>query len=134
MKASELDKGLRIVPDPDDDERAYYIPPQRIPVYEAFKKVGQMFDRSIHDRTWDWWVNIVTAEPVSKQDIKMVIPQLYRTKDASGTGKEWIYYNLEMSANDWKGNRKDWTTKNHWMELKKPRGNHGKFTMMKLLL
>ncbi len=112
-KASELDKGLRIVVDPsstaNDDERSYYIHPQQIPVVKAFERGGQVYPRTIHDRTWHWWISIVTADPVANQEIKIVIPQIYRTKDAA-TGKEWLYYNLEMSANDWKGNRKDWTT------------------------
>jgi hypothetical protein len=43
---------------------------------------------------------LVTADPVANQEIKMTIPQLYRTKDPA-TGKEWLYYNLEMSGNDW---------------------------------
>ena len=43
MKASELDKGLS-VKDPsatDAEERSYYIPPQSVPVYKAYQKVGQ---------------------------------------------------------------------------------------------
>lgn len=111
MKASELDKGLK-VPNPsapDDENSYYYIPPQRIPVYKAYEKVGQSLDRSISDRTWYWWINLVTADPVKDQEIKKVIPQLYRTKDHAD-GKEWLFYNVELSGRDWKGNRKDWTT------------------------
>jgi hypothetical protein len=39
--------------------------------------------------------------------VKKIIPQLYRTKDPDG--KEWLFYNVDMSARDWKGNRKDFS-------------------------
>jgi hypothetical protein len=115
MKASELDKGLKVV-DPssssdDDDDHSYYIPPQRIPVYEAYQKVSPgLFERTIHDRTWDWWISVVTSDPVKNQEINKFITQLYRIKVPTDGGKEWLYYNLDMSGYDWKGNRKDWTT------------------------
>jgi hypothetical protein len=111
LLAKELDKGLRIT-DPtstDEQEKLYYIPPQSVPVYKAYQKVGQMYERPISDRTWDWWISLVTSDPVANQEIRIVIPQVYRTKDPS-TGKEWLYYNKDMSANDWKGNRKYWNT------------------------
>ena len=110
MLAKDLDKGLKVV-DPsstDDDEHSYYLPPQRIPVYEAYQKVGQIYERTINDRTWDWWLSLVTAQPVAQQIIQVRIPQIYRTKDPDG--KEWLFYNCDMSGNDWKGNRKDWST------------------------
>ena len=52
MKASELDKGLQVLDrsSTDEEERSYYIHPQQIPVYEAFQKVNQSFERSISDR------------------------------------------------------------------------------------
>ena len=118
MKASELDKGLRILIDPssneNDNERSYYIHPERIPVYEAYQKVGQVFERTVHDRVWDWWITLVTSDPVKDQQIKKTIPQIYRTKDQStagtGTGSaEYLFYNVEFSGNDWKGNRKDFS-------------------------
>ena len=101
MKASELDKGLQVL-DPsstDEEERSYYIHPQRIPIYEAFQKVNQSFERSISDRTWDWWITIVTADPVSGQEIKKVVPQIYRGKDQA-TGSEYLFYNVELYGND----------------------------------
>jgi len=90
-----------------EDERVYYIPPQQISVVKAYDKVSQQYERSVHDRVWDWWINIVTADPVRNQEIKMVIPQVYRTKDPA-TGNEFLFYNVDMSGNDWKGNRKDY--------------------------
>ncbi len=115
MKVSELDKGLKVVDlssadgnDNDDDEHSYYIHPQRIVVYKTYQKVGQSYERTIHDRTWDWWINLVSAEPVANQEIKKVIPQIYRTKDQA-TGSEYLFYNVELSGNDWKGNRKDFS-------------------------
>jgi hypothetical protein len=109
MKASELDKGLKVT-DPtssSDDERVYYIPTQHIPAYKAFEKVSQQYERTVHDRVWDWWINLVTAGPVKDQQIKMVIPQICRTKDPT-TGNEFLYYHVDMSGKDWKGNRKDY--------------------------
>jgi hypothetical protein len=53
-------------------------------------------------------VNLVTAEPVANQEIRKVIPQIYRTKDST-TDKEYPFYNVELMGNDWKGG-KDWTT------------------------
>ena len=50
----------------------------------------------------------MTADPVSQQEIRKEIPQLYRTKDPA-TGKEWLFYNVNLSGNDWKGNRKDFS-------------------------
>ena len=108
MKASQLDKGLKIVNPSDGEESFYYIPPQQIPVVKAYEKVGQTYERTVHDRVWDWWINLVTADPVSQQEIKKEIPQLYRTKDPA-TGKEWLFYNVDLSGNDWKGNRKDFS-------------------------
>ena len=37
MKASELDKGLKVFEpsSPDDEERSYYIPPQRVPSIQS---------------------------------------------------------------------------------------------------
>jgi hypothetical protein len=32
---------------------------------------------------------------------------LYRIKDPDG--KEWLFYNVDLSGNDWKGNRKDFS-------------------------
>jgi hypothetical protein len=110
MKASEIDKGL-LVKDPsspDDDERSYYIPPSQIPVYKEHERVGDDYERSSHDRVWDWWLSLVTADPVAKQEIKIIIPQIYRYRDPA-TGKEWLFYNKEMYGYDWKGNRKDWS-------------------------
>jgi hypothetical protein len=111
MKASEIDKGLWIKDpsNPDDDEIGYYIPSSQIPVYKAYQKVGQQYERSVHDRVWDWWLSLVTADSVSKQDIQIRISQLYRTKDPA-SDREWLFYNKEMSGKDWKGNRKDWFT------------------------
>jgi hypothetical protein len=111
IKASEIDKGLLVKDplEPDDEERSYYIPPSQIPVYKAYEKVGQVYERSTHDRVWDWWLGLVTADPVAKQEIQIRIPQLYRTKDPA-SGKEWLFYNKEMYGYDWKGNRKDWST------------------------
>lgn len=37
----------------------------------------------------------------------MSIPQLYRSKDPNG--KEWLFYNVDISGNGWKGNRKDFS-------------------------
>jgi hypothetical protein len=111
LKAFEIDKGLLVKDpsaEPDDEDRSYHIPPSQIEVYKAYQKVGQTYERSNHDRVWDWWLTLVTADPVAKQDIQVKIPQLYRAKEP--TGKEWLYYNLEMSGKDWKGNRKDWAT------------------------
>jgi hypothetical protein len=115
MLAKDLDKGLKVVDtssadgnDNDDDEHSYYLPPQRIPVYKTYQKVGQVYERTIHDRTWDWWINLVSAEPVANQEIKKVISQIYRTKDQA-TGSEYLFYNVELSGNDWKGNRKDFS-------------------------
>ena len=107
MKASELDKGLKLSDPsaPDDEDRYYYIPRQRVPVYDAYKKVGQLLERTGSDRTWDWWISLVTADPVKDQPIVKSIPQLYRIKDSDG--KEWLFYNVDMSGRDWKGNRKD---------------------------
>jgi hypothetical protein len=109
MKASELDKGLKVVnPSSDGEESSYYyIPPQQIPVVKAYEKVGQVYERTVHDRVWDWWITLVTAGPVSDQLIKMVIPQIYRTKEPA-TGNEFLFYNVDMSGNDWKNNRKDY--------------------------
>ena len=106
-KASELDKGLRLSDPsaPDDEDRYYYIPRQRVPVYDAYKKVGQLLERTGSDRTWDWWISLVTADPVKDQQIVKSIPQLYRIKDSDG--KEWLFYNVDLSGRDWKGNRKD---------------------------
>jgi hypothetical protein len=112
MKAFEIDKGLKVRNNssaPDDEESAYYIPPSQIPVFKAYEKVGQTYERTIHDRTWDWWLSLVTADPVKNQDIKVTITQLYRFKEPS-TDKEWLTYNLEMSGFDWKHNQKDWST------------------------
>jgi hypothetical protein len=111
MKASEIDKGLWIKDpwNPDDDEIGYYIPPSQIPVYKAYQKVGQQYERSVHDRVWDWWLSLVTSDPVSKQDIQIRIPQLYRKMDPA-TGKEFLFYNKEMYGLDWKGNKKSWDT------------------------
>jgi hypothetical protein len=111
MLAKDLDKGLE-VKDPsasDDEDRSYFIPPSQIPVYKAYQKVGQVYERTIHDRVWDWWLNLCTADPVKNQEIRITISQVYRSKDPA-TNKEWLYYNLEMSGRDWKGNRKDWAT------------------------
>ena len=110
MKAFEIDKGLKVkdpsAPD-DDEDQSYYIPPSQIPAVKAFEEVGLQYERTVHDRVWNWFVNLVTAEPVKDQEIKMVIPQLYRTKDPDG--KEWLFYNCELSGRDWKGNRKDFS-------------------------
>jgi hypothetical protein len=108
MKASELDKGLKIAADTSEEpSNYYYIHPQQIPIYEEYSKVGQTYERSIHDRTWDWWVVLVTSDPVKDQEIRKVIPQIYRTKDYDG--KEWLFYNVDLYGNDWKGNRKDFS-------------------------
>ncbi len=108
MKAAELD-GLRIPVDPSDNESSYYyIHPQKIPVVKAFEAVGQSYERTINDRVWDIGLSLVTADPVKDQAIKKVIPQVYRTKDPAD-GKEWLFYNVDMSGKDWKGNRKDYS-------------------------
>ena len=92
MKASELDPDL--------------FPPKE--VVKAFEKVGQEYERTCHDRAYqEWFYPLVSAEPVKDQQIKKLIPQLYRTKDADG--KEWLFYNVDLSGNDWKGNRKDFS-------------------------
>ena len=92
MKASELDPNL--------------FPPQD--VVKAFEMVGQEYERTCHDRAYqEWWYPLVSAEPVKDQQIKKLITQLYRTKDADG--KEWLFYNVDLSGNDWKGNRKDFS-------------------------
>jgi hypothetical protein len=89
--------------------KTYWIPPSQISVYKAYQKVGQVYERTVHDRVWDWWLTLVTADPVANQDIKITIPQVYRIKEP-GTGKEWLFYNKEMRGRDWKGNPKDWFT------------------------
>jgi hypothetical protein len=53
-KARQIDKGL-CMKDPfssadDEFEQSYYIPLQQIPVVQAYEKVGQTYERSIHDR------------------------------------------------------------------------------------
>jgi hypothetical protein len=82
MKASELDKGLRIK-DPsstnDDDERVYYIPPYQVPVVKEFERVSQFYERSISDRVWDNFVSLVTSDPVASQEIQIRIPQIYQS-------------------------------------------------------
>ena len=57
----------------------------------------------------EWFISLVTADPVKNQEISIVVPQLYRIKDPV-TRKEWLYYNKEILGNDWQGNRKDWST------------------------
>jgi hypothetical protein len=65
----------------------YYIHPQKIPVVKAYEKVGHAYERTIHDRVWDIWLSLVTADPVKEQEVKKVVPQVYRTKDpADGKG------------------------------------------------
>ena len=92
MKASELDANL--------------FPPQE--VVKAYSDVGQEYERTCHDRAYqEWFYPLVTAEPVKDQQIKKSIPQLYRSKDAEG--KEWLWYNVDLSGKDWKGNRKDFS-------------------------
>jgi hypothetical protein len=92
LKASELDPNL--------------FPPQE--VVKAFEKVGHEYERTCHDRAYqEWFYPLMTAEPVAKQDIKKSISQLYRIKDSDG--KEWLFYNVDLSGNDWKGNRKDFS-------------------------
>ena len=92
MKVSELDPNL--------------FPPQE--VVKAYEKVGQEYERTCHDRAYqEWFYPLVTSEPVAKQEIKKLIPQLYRIKDVDG--KEWLFYNVELYGNDWKGNRKDFS-------------------------
>jgi hypothetical protein len=92
MKASELDANL--------------FPPQE--VVKVYEKVGQEYERTCHDRAYqEWWYPLVTAEPVKDQQIKKLISQLYRIKDPDG--KEWLFYNVDLSGNDWKGNRKDFS-------------------------
>jgi hypothetical protein len=92
LQASELDANL--------------FPPQE--VVKAYEKVGQEYERTCHDRAYqEWFYPLVTAETVAKQEIKKVISQLYRIKDPDG--KEWLFYNVDLSGNDWKGNRKDFS-------------------------
>jgi hypothetical protein len=111
MKASEIDKGLKVQDpsNPDDEDKTYYIPPSRVPVYKAYEQVApDKFERINQDRVWNWWLTLVTAGPVSKQEIQIRIPQVYRTRD-SATGKEYLFYNVDLSGKDWKGNRKDFS-------------------------
>ena len=92
MKVSELDPNL--------------FPPQE--VVKAYEKVGQEYERTCHDRAYqEWFYPLVTAEPVKQEQLKKSIPQLYRIKDADG--KEWLFYNCDLSGRDWKGNRKDFS-------------------------
>ena len=68
MKAFELDKGLSVAIDPSDNESShYYIHPQKIPVVKAYEKVGHVYERTVHDRVWDQWLSLVTADPVKDQ-------------------------------------------------------------------
>lgn len=70
--------------------------------------MGQEYERTCHDRAYqEWFFPLVTADPVKDQQIRKLIPQLYRIKDADG--KEWLFYNVDLSGNDWKGNRKDFS-------------------------
>ena len=54
--------------------------------------------KDMHDRAYqEWWYPLVTAEPVKDQQIEKLISQLYRIPD----GKEWLFYNVDLSGNDW---------------------------------
>ena len=117
MKASELDKGMKVLDpsNPDEEDRSYYIPPRQIPVYKAYAQVGKVYERTIHDRAWDIWLSFVTANPVLlEQEIKEVIPQLYRVKDG---GKEWLFYNRNMYGEDYKDNKHDFPEMEGFVEI-----------------
>ncbi len=88
MKAKELDK---------------YLFPQR-EVVKAWEDVGQGYELTVHDRTWNWFFPLVTADPVKNQEIVKQIQGCYRLKNSNG---EWLYYHVLLSGKDWKGNRKE---------------------------
>ena len=113
MKASELDKGLKVLSPSatDDEEISYYLPPHQVPVYKEFERVGYAYERSISDRVWDNFVALVTADPVKDQDIKMTVSQLYRVKDPT-TDEEFLMFNCELFGRDWKKNGHDYS----WLE------------------
>lgn len=91
MKASELDPHL--------------FPPKE--VVQAYEKGGHEYEQTVHDRVWTWWYPLISADPVKDQQIKKIISQIYRIKDPDG--KEWLFYNVGLHGNDWKGNRKDFS-------------------------
>jgi hypothetical protein len=71
---------------------------------EAYQAVGQDYEPTVHDRTWDEWYPLVAADPVKDQEIEQRISQLYRTKVK---GKEYLFYDITLYGHDWQGNRKD---------------------------
>jgi hypothetical protein len=89
MKAKDLDKNLF----------------PRSEVVQAYKEVGQEYERTIQDRVYEIWYALVTADPVKNQEIEQRIHQMYRIKDAKG--KEWLVYDSTLYGNTWEGNQKD---------------------------
>jgi hypothetical protein len=90
MKAYELDKYLKL-PNPE--------------VVAEYQRVGQVYDPTVHDSVWAWFLSLMTAEPVKHQEIERKITTMYRLK--TDDGKEWLVYHESLYGHDWKGNRKD---------------------------
>jgi hypothetical protein len=74
-------------------------------VLKAYEQVGHEYEKSCHDRVWDWWYAQVTGkESIRNQPIEQRIDQMMRQKDKNG---EWLTYHISLFANNWKGNRVD---------------------------
>lgn len=89
LKAKDLDRSL--VPHKE--------------VVKAYQDVGQEYEKSCHDRAYEWFYSQVTGkESIKNQPVEQTINQLHRVKDSKG---EWLVYGVGLSADNWKRNRVD---------------------------
>jgi hypothetical protein len=74
-------------------------------VVRAYNDYGQEYERSCHDRAWQWFHALVTGkESIKSQEIEQTITNLTRLKDSRG---EWLTYGIELKGKNWKNNKVD---------------------------
>ena len=86
---------------PDD---AHYNPwSPRPEVLQAYKDANSAYEKDVHDRAGDEFYELVNPQPDS---ITQELTQVYRIKIPNQG--EFMYYDLMLRGNDWKGNEHDY--------------------------
>ncbi|MGC2427105.1 MAG: hypothetical protein WA421_08720 [Nitrososphaeraceae archaeon] len=74
-------------------------------VVKAYSDVGQVYERSCHDRSYEWFYSQINGkESMRSQPIDQRIINLCRLKDSKG---EWLTYGVELYGRNWEYNQVD---------------------------